>query len=50
MSAAEIARKRLIEIVRERSFSTGAETKLASGRSSTFYFGIRAHRHQTSRR
>ena len=40
MSAAETARKRLIEIVRERSFSAGSETKLASGRSSTFYSGI----------
>jgi orotate phosphoribosyltransferase len=41
MNAAEIARKRLIEIVRERSFSTGSETKLASGRSSTFYFNMK---------
>jgi orotate phosphoribosyltransferase len=41
MSAAETARKRLIEIVRERSFSAGSETKLASGRSSTFYFNMK---------
>jgi orotate phosphoribosyltransferase len=32
---------RLIAIVRERSFSTGAETKLASGRSSNFYFNMK---------
>ena len=35
------ARDRLIEIVRERSFSTGSQTKLASGRSSTFYFNMK---------
>ncbi len=35
------ARERLIEIVRERSFSTGSQTKLASGRSSTFYFNMK---------
>ena len=33
MPEASAARKRLIDIVRERSFSTGGETKLVSGRS-----------------
>jgi orotate phosphoribosyltransferase len=32
---------RLIAIVRDRSFSTGGETKLASGRSSSFYFNMK---------
>ena len=35
------ARTRLIEIVTKRSFSKGTETKLASGRSSTFYFNMK---------
>jgi len=35
------ARARLIEIVKERSFSTGAEMKLASGRTSNFYFNMK---------
>ncbi len=35
------AKSRLIEIVRARSFSTGGETKLASGRSSNFYFDMK---------
>jgi orotate phosphoribosyltransferase len=35
------ARSRLIEIVKARSFSTGAATKLASGRSSNFYFNMK---------
>jgi orotate phosphoribosyltransferase len=34
-------RNRLIEIVRARSFSTGTETKLVSGRSSSFYFNMK---------
>ena len=34
-------RARLIEIVRQRSFSTGAEMKLASGRTSNFYFNMK---------
>lgn len=34
-------RNRLIEIVKRRSFSTGTETKLASGRSSSFYFNMK---------
>jgi hypothetical protein len=33
-------RRRLIEIVRERSFSSGSETKLVSGRSTNYYFGL----------
>jgi orotate phosphoribosyltransferase len=32
---------RLIEIVKSRSFSTGGEIKLASGRSSNFYFNMK---------
>jgi orotate phosphoribosyltransferase len=35
------ARNRLIQIVRERSFSTGTETKLVSGRASSFYFNMK---------
>mgnify|MGYP000863914262 CR=1 FL=1 len=35
------SRARLIEIVRERSFSIGAEMKLASGRTSNFYFNMK---------
>jgi orotate phosphoribosyltransferase len=35
------ARSRLIEIVRARSFSTGGETKLVSGRSTNFYFNMK---------
>jgi len=34
-------RARLIEIVKERSFSTGTSTKLASGRTSSFYFNMK---------
>lgn len=34
-------RARLIEIVKERSFSTGTEMKLASGRTSSFYFNMK---------
>ena len=34
-------RQRLIEIVQARSFSTGAEMKLASGRTSNFYFNMK---------
>jgi orotate phosphoribosyltransferase len=34
-------RARLIEIVKARSFSRGAEIKLASGRSSNFYFNMK---------
>ncbi|MGI9406768.1 MAG: orotate phosphoribosyltransferase [Hyphomicrobiaceae bacterium] len=35
------AKTRLIEIVRERSFSLGPEMKLASGRTSSFYFNMK---------
>jgi orotate phosphoribosyltransferase len=41
MSNPGAARGRLIEIVRERSFSTGTETKLVSGRSTNFYFNMK---------
>ncbi len=42
MSASPSASKtRLIEIIRDRSFSVGAEMKLASGRSSNFYFNMK---------
>jgi orotate phosphoribosyltransferase len=41
MSTHDANRKRLIEIVRARSFSAGSETKLVSGRSSNFYFNMK---------
>ena len=41
MADTDTARNRLIEIVRRRSFSTGAETKLVSGRSTNFYFDMK---------
>lgn len=41
MSKASAERNRLIEIVKARSFSTGGEVKLASGRSSNFYFNMK---------
>jgi orotate phosphoribosyltransferase len=41
MLSGNAAKSRLIEIVKSRSFSTGTETKLASGRSSTFYFNMK---------
>ncbi|MCL4767315.1 MAG: orotate phosphoribosyltransferase [Hyphomicrobiaceae bacterium] len=34
-------RARLIEIVKARSFQTGAQMKLASGRTSSFYFNMK---------
>jgi orotate phosphoribosyltransferase len=34
-------RARLIEIVKTRSFQSGAEVKLASGRTSSFYFNMK---------
>src|SRR5882672_3282318 len=34
-------KSRLIEIVKARSFSTGGETKLVSGRSTSFYFNMK---------
>lgn len=39
--AAHSGRERLVEIVRARSFSTGAAMKLASGRTSNFYFNMK---------
>ena len=37
----ETARARLFEIIRDRSFQTGAPITLASGRQSTFYFNMK---------
>jgi len=37
----QAAKMRLIEIVRRRSYGTGVETKLASGRTSNFYFNMK---------
>lgn len=34
-------RQRLIAIIKQRSFQTGPEMKLASGRTSTFYFNMK---------
>jgi|GEM_PF-6538984 len=45
MPQASAARKRLVEIVKERSFSTGTETRLVSGRTTSFYFGIMQQAH-----
>ena len=39
MSTAD--RARLIEIIRQRSYGTGVEIKLASGRISNFYFNLK---------
>src|SRR5262249_57640333 len=36
------ARARLIEIIKTRSFQSGREVKLASGRTSTYYFNMKA--------
>lgn len=41
MADISAARSRLIEVVHKRSFSTGTETKLVSGRSTTFYFNMK---------
>ena len=41
MADTSAAKRRLIEIVKARSFSTGGETKLVSGRSTTFYFNMK---------
>jgi orotate phosphoribosyltransferase len=41
MADTDTARSRLIELVKRRSFSTGAEMKLVSGRSSSFYFDMK---------
>ena len=40
MADISATRSRLIEVVKKRSFSTGTETKLVSGRSTTFYFNM----------
>jgi len=37
----QAAKMRLIEIVRRRSYGTGVEIKLASGRTSNFYFNMK---------
>jgi orotate phosphoribosyltransferase len=41
MADTSAAKRRLIDIVRERSFSAGAETRLVSGRSTSFYFDMK---------
>lgn len=41
MADPEATRRRLIEIVTRRSFSTGSGIKLVSGRSSSFYFDMK---------
>ena len=41
MADTSSAKRRLIEIVKARSFSTGGETKLVSGRSTAFYFDMK---------
>lgn len=41
MADVQAARRRLIEIVKERSFSMGSETRLVSGRSTSFYFNMK---------
>ena len=41
MTDAKAAKRRLIEIVKVRSFSMGGETKLVSGRSTNFYFDMK---------
>jgi len=41
MADTSAAKRRLIDIVKARSFSTGGETKLVSGRSTSFYFDMK---------
>lgn len=41
MTSANEKRRRLIEVVRERSYGTGVEITLASGRTSNFYFNLK---------
>ena len=41
MADMSAAKRRLIDIVRARSFSTGGETRLVSGRSTSFYFDMK---------
>ena len=38
---AAAGRQRLIAIIKDRSFQTGPEMKLASGRTSSFYFNMK---------
>jgi len=41
MTDTEPPRRRLVEIVKSRSFSAGSDVTLVSGRSSTFYFDMK---------
>ncbi len=41
MARTDTPRSRLVEIIKRRSFSTGTETRLVSGRSSSFYFDMK---------
>ena len=41
MADTNAAKRRLIDIVKVRSFSIGGETKLVSGRSTNFYFNMK---------
>jgi orotate phosphoribosyltransferase len=41
MADTSAVKRRLIEIVKARSFSTGGETKLVSGRSTSYYFNMK---------
>ena len=41
MADTSAAKRRLIDIVRARSFSAGGETRLVSGRSTSFYFDMK---------
>ena len=41
MADTSAAKRRLIDIVRERSLSIGGETRLVSGRSTSFYFDMK---------
>ena len=36
-----VAKSRLVDIVKARSFSSGGETRLVSGRSTSFYFNMK---------
>jgi hypothetical protein len=45
MSDTETARRRLVEIVKRRSFSSESDVRLVSGRSSSFYFGLMQQTH-----
>jgi orotate phosphoribosyltransferase len=41
MTDAQTARERLTQIIKTRSFQSGKEIKLASGRTSTYYFNMK---------